>query len=139
MKKIIVSVFVGIVLITWFYRGWKAAPVLKKAEIVVVAYYAEPCEECPALEHTIRRLDWFFGREPIAFYAYNPAKEGESKRVKEILDTHGIFKEAQKHFLKGTASIFVLKNKQRFAFFKAETDLSEAEALIKKALGDGRF
>ena len=134
MKKLIVSVFVGIVLITWFYKGWKATPTLKKAEVVVVAYYTEPCEECPALEHTIRRLDWFFGREPIAFYAFNPANQREAHQIQAILTTHGIWKEAQKEYLKGTASVFLLKNKQKVASFKASEELDKVEYLIRQAL-----
>lgn len=134
MKKLIVSVFVGIVLITWFYKGWKATPTLKKAEIVVVAYYTEPCEECPALEHTIRRLDWFFGREPIAFYAFNPANQRESQQIQSILTTYDIWKEAQKDYLKGTASIFSLKNKKKIASFKANDELEYAERQIRQAL-----
>lgn len=134
MKKILILFFVGIALLTLLYRGLRTNPVLKNTKVVVVAYYTEPCEECPALEHTIRRLAWFFGREPIDFYAYNPANQPETAKIRAILQEHGIWQQAQKDYLKGTASIFTLKNKQKYASFKAQDDLPVAENLVRSAL-----
>lgn len=134
MKKLILPILVGIVLMTWLYRGWQAQPNLKKTQVVVVAYYTEPCEECPALEHTVRRLAWFFGREAIDFYAYNPAHQAESRKIQALLQAHGIWKEAQRFYTKGTATIFTLHNKQKYASFKGQDDVSVVENMVRGAL-----
>jgi|GEM_PF-3105828 len=134
MKKIIIPIFVGIVLISFLYKGWQAKPILKHTEVIVVAYYSEPCVECPALEHTLYRLKWFFGREPVDFYAYNPANQPETLKIQEALEKHGIWQEVKKAYQTGTASIFTLKNKQRFAVLKSQDEMNIGEEWIKKAL-----
>ncbi len=134
MKKLLIPLFVGIALISWLYKGLQMKPPLKHTDVVVVAYYSEPCAECPALEHSMRRLGWFFGREPIDFYAYNPANQSEALKIQHALERHGIWQEAKKAYQKGCAVIFTLKNKQRFAMFNSQDEINVGEERIKKAL-----
>ena len=134
MKKAIAIIIVGILLMTWLYKGWQAKPPLKNTRVLVVAYYTEPCEECPALEHAMRRLAWFFGREPVDFLAYNPAHQTEALKIQQEAEKLGIWQEVKKNYQKGTAAIFVLKNKQRFAVFNSQDEINIPEGMIKKGL-----
>jgi hypothetical protein len=134
MKKLAPFIVLLLLVCAWLYRGNQLSPPLRVSRVIVISYYSKNCADCNDMEHTIRKLGWFFGREPVEFLVYAPHDASLFSKTKASLQQKGLWQLVFQNYKAGTAGIYSLKTKQLSASLNHNSSLTEAEQCIKAAL-----